>query len=560
MTDNKRQENAVLEVASSLDQMRISPDLLLADFADLDFDLFSADFPRDFSNGVNATADDKTNPIPTPPTSPSRKRGADPRSMEMNPHKQNTIAGGYGGPSASFQKCNQSNPFVRPVTATFNGAHRAKLQSSIYPEVPSSLKKRSGGALLNMSRFRPRLGLKNAAVECKDQKRLSTCGVRVDHENFCLSNQFGIVKCFRDLGGSLLERLAAFGTPRGNFILALGLPWQQTLLSSLIAAVRNVTFRKHCYDEHVRSLTTSCPSLMSIKLKRCNGITDKSLHYLSACRQLHTLDISFCRKITDEGLRALACTQSLRCLDLSGSRLVTESGLVKFLGRCEDLRSINVSYCVHQVTDQVLECLSGCLQLRDANFTDCVNVTDHGLLLLTSKCTTTSNPLSRSLRTVSLYNCKRITDAGLHSLARCPDLCSLDIFNCALVTDSPFRDLASNCLNLSAISLRRCTNITGKCLRELATLAQLQVLDVSFCSRLDGEALMHLCRCPRLHTLKLAHCTRVTLDSLQQLVSCCPIRALDISYCHKRLSLCELPPYVKLETCRKLQDEAWKFL
>ena len=484
MADGKGQENSVCEVASSLDQIRISPDLLLADFADLDFGLFSADSPRNFSNGVNVTVDDKTDPIPTPPTSPSRKRGADPRSMEMNPHKQNTIAGGYGGPSASFQKCNQSNPFTRPVTSGLDGTNRAKWQISVYPELRSSLKKRPGGTLRNMLRFRPRLRLKNAAIECNDPKRFSPCGVHVDQENFRLSNQFGIVKCFRDLGGSLLERLAAFGTPRGNFILALGLPWQQTLLSALIAAVRNVTFRKRCYDEHVRSLISACPSLMSIKLKRCNGITDKSLHYLSACRLLHTLDISFCRKITDIGLRALACTQNLRYLDMSGSRLVTESGLVEFLSRCEDLRSINLSYCAHQVTDQVLECLSGCLELCDVNFTDCVNVTDHGLLLLTSKCTTTSNPFSRSLRKVSLYNCKRITDVGLHSLARCQDLCSLDIFNCALVSDLPFRDLTSNCLNLSAISLRRCANITGKCLQELATLTQLQA-SASFPCKFD---------------------------------------------------------------------------
>ena len=87
-----------------------------------------------------------------------------------------------------------------------------------------------------------------------------------------------------------------------------------------------------------------------------------------------------------------------------------------------------------------------------------------------------------------------------------------------------------------------------------------QVLDVSFCCRLDDAALIQLCQCPRLHTLKLAHCTLVTPDSLQQLVSRCPIRALDISYCHKRLSLCEFPPYVKLEAFRKLQVKEWKFL
>ena len=483
MTDYK-QENAVLEVASSLDQIRISPDLLFADLADVD--LFFTDFPRKFSKGVNATVDGTADPIPTPPTSPSRKRGADPRSMEMNPHKQNTIAGGYDGPSASFQICNQSHPFVHPMRATLNIASRERI-SRACSVLSSPTKKRTGGRLQNMPRSRPRLQRKRDAVDCNDSKLISAFTVDVDPaamflESFCQSNKYGIVKCFRDLGGSLLERLAAFGTPRGNFILALGLPWQQTLLSALIAAVRNVTFRKRCFDEHVRSLASTCPSLMSIKLKRCNSITDKSLQYLSACRQLHTLDISFCRKITDVGLRALACTHSLRCLDLSGNRLVTELGLIEFLGRCEDLRSINLSYCARQVTDKVLQCLGRCLELCDVNFTECNNVTDRGLLLLTSKWAAMSKPPSRSLRKVSLYNCKQITDVGLHSLTRCKDLRSLDIFNCSLVTDSPFRDLARNCLNLSAISLRRCTNITGKCLRELATLTQLQASDPLFCA------------------------------------------------------------------------------
>ena len=80
----------------------------------------------------------------------------------------------------------------------------------------------------------------------------------------------------------------------------------------------------HVNDQHVRVLA-SLP-LFSLKLDRCEGITDESLLALASCSTLGDLDVSECDLITDAGLQFLSGSK-LMFLNCSACDRVTAVGL-----------------------------------------------------------------------------------------------------------------------------------------------------------------------------------------------------------------------------------------
>ena len=63
---------------------------------------------------------------------------------------------------------------------------------------------------------------------------------------------------------------------------------------------------------------------------------------------------------------------------------------------------------------------------------------------------------------INLYNCRKMTDAGVSALARgCPQLTSINLDRCNKMTDAGLSALARGCPQLTSIDLLGCYNITS---------------------------------------------------------------------------------------------------
>ncbi|KNC55009.1 hypothetical protein, variant [Thecamonas trahens ATCC 50062] len=120
-----------------------------------------------------------------------------------------------------------------------------------------------------------------------------------------------------------------------------------------------------------------------------------------------------------------------------------------------------------------------------------------------------------NLTTLNLYNCSNITDAAVVTLAGgCPNLTTLYLDYCSNITDAAVVALAGGCPNLTTLGLRNCSDITDAAVVALAGgCPNLTTLYLNNCSNITDAAVVALAGgCPNLTTLDLNNCSKVTLD------------------------------------------------
>ena len=213
-------------------------------------------------------------------------------------------------------------------------------------------------------------------------------------------------------------------------------------------------------------------SLRELSLGSCAGISDGSLRAIGAIEALQLLDLSFCGDVTDAGLEHLRGLKNLRRLNLAGTAL-TDAGLAS-IGELTALEELDVS---------------GDLIRRGS-------LDGSGLRHLKA--------LTR-LRRLSLYN-TFVDDAGLHALEKLPALEALNLGDTWIGPDGLSRLGALK--ELRELRLAYCGGIDDSALEALATLTQLEDLDLAFCRITDAGA-EHLAGMRKLHRLVLTG-TRIT--------------------------------------------------
>ncbi|KAL6597330.1 hypothetical protein ACP70R_046770 [Stipagrostis hirtigluma subsp. patula] len=138
-------------------------------------------------------------------------------------------------------------------------------------------------------------------------------------------------------------------------------------------------------DDGITQIAQGCPMLESINLSYCTGITDRSLMALSKCGRLNTLEIRGCHKVSSTGISEIAVgCRLLSKLDIKKCFGINDAGMLYLSQFSHSLRQINLSYC--SVTDIGLLSLSSICGLQNITIVHLSGITPRGLIAALMVC------------------------------------------------------------------------------------------------------------------------------------------------------------------------------
>ena len=129
-------------------------------------------------------------------------------------------------------------------------------------------------------------------------------------------------------------------------------------------------------DKEVLALS-NLPGLTDLNLYDCYSMTSEALRALSGLTALAKLDLSYCPNVTTEVLRAVSCLTALNRLSLSHCENVTTEGL-RAVSCLSALTSLDLGYCIN-MTSEGLRAICGLTALSKLDLANCPNVTDEVL-------------------------------------------------------------------------------------------------------------------------------------------------------------------------------------
>jgi hypothetical protein len=230
-----------------------------------------------------------------------------------------------------------------------------------------------------------------------------------------------------------------------------------------------------------------------------------------------------CHRLTHSGL--------VNLLSFSPVDILTSSSPLEYF------QLLDLSGCSAVVTDDLLRLIgqNSSFHLKIVSLRDCFRLTDVGLHWLT---VTTPPPLGLTWSPTSLSgsssNSRGGGGGGVHRGGSCDSLTSLDLSGCGQITNRGVSSLAFHVSHLDELHLQGCTRVTSE---SIALLAQncraLKILNLQGCVRIDDVAIDELTRhCFDLEVLNLQGCRRLTDASLFAIAcNCSNLASLDIRHC-----------------------------
>ncbi|CAG5958170.1 unnamed protein product [Menidia menidia] len=259
------------------------------------------------------------------------------------------------------------------------------------------------------------------------------------------------------------------------------------------------------------------PFVIHLNLRGCSSLNWPSLKFISECKNLQELNVSECFNLTDTMVQRLVegCP-CLLYLNLSCT-FVTNKTLKELSRSCISLQYLSLAYCC-RFTDKGFLYLTtgkGCRNLIHLNLSGCTQITLNGFRHISVGCP--------SLREVVINDMPTLTDG------------------CILLTDVGWKALCSSSKGLCRLHTAGCPRITDQGLRSVATLKNLQYLDISLCSRVSDVGIQYLvdgCSANKLHELNVSHCPQITDISVRRIAQrLCKLYHLNLSYCGRLTNL-----------------------
>ncbi len=294
-------------------------------------------------------------------------------------------------------------------------------------------------------------------------------------------------------------------------------------------------------------------------------IDDKSLDDIGSLVELRELDMGVTR-VSSPGLTALTSLKKLRVLELSGRRIndtaTTAIGLLPSL--------VQLSLSGTRVTDKGLAALATLSRLKalglsgtriEGSTLDKLAVLPDLACLDLADTDITGDSVGRlsafrKLKALNLENCPLVVDASTVHLARLTSLQGLVLrktgFEKTSITGIGLARLATlsqlQHLNLSA------TRINDEAIVPLTKLKQLRSLDLGL-TGLGNAGLVHLAKLPRLESLVVMYQegfggTKVTADGLQHLAEHKTLSGLDLT--GTKISDADLPKFRAVANLKQL--------
>jgi F-box/leucine-rich repeat protein 14 len=347
--------------------------------------------------------------------------------------------------------------------------------------------------------------------------------------------------------------------------LKLSDPWPSDLLTlkryPLLTSVAVV----HATPEILRDLaeTEGMERLLDLSMDMAEPVTTAAVEAI-ACKlpMLRSLKLAY-SGITDAGVRALARLKHLRELRIVADAAITEAGLLS-------LRLILPGLQVLEITGNITDAFLGALGpgLRELSLWNCPRVTAAGL-----------EAVARlgNLEDLALRRCGPVDATCLRRLTRLRRLRLQGVRGCRHVLPSLHRPealvledsdvgdadlrLVRGFGELRHLGLRGSRGVTDAGLRcTLGALRHLRRLDLGSCYKLTDEGLHGLDQLGDLEHLDLSLCSRVTDAGLRGLGGLRKLKNLDLSCCPAVTdkTLEQAPPgilHLNLHNCVALTDE-----
>ncbi|KAI8609005.1 hypothetical protein BC830DRAFT_1152780 [Chytriomyces sp. MP71] len=334
-----------------------------------------------------------------------------------------------------------------------------------------------------------------------------------------------------------------------------------------LSAASNLTFRAMealgYYISPHRLTTLNLNQTVFQDVTAIPAVTNALVELFKLQKNLESVHMSggVCGAVEDAVLTSIAehCNARLDTLDVSEAVNITDAGAHRVARECIQLSNANFKGCSNltdlTVRSFVPETEAGTSKLRSLNMGLCNKITDASIELLASLCTLDPTGTSPSgLHTIKLSGCFDITDATLHHLASAiqrqhppnqphPASGSLRLLcfsGCYKITPLALQTLTYHLPFLESINLYSCPSMNNAAIAQLARACpRLLSLVVSKCPAGDVAAQAIARHCPRLHTLYLsflsvppaagAHLTDMGVRAL--LEGCRGLKLLDLSRC-----------------------------
>ncbi|XP_048583143.1 F-box/LRR-repeat protein 2-like [Nematostella vectensis] len=259
---------------------------------------------------------------------------------------------------------------------------------------------------------------------------------------------------------------------------------------------------------------------------RNGGLTDDI--FLGVLRRgtasLVSLDLSASASLlTDFAVHCIArhC-RNLKFVDLTGVEVSTSS-LKSLSQKCTLLETIKIRRCYKAGEKGFWWLFKQCQCLKHVDISESKRITGQCFFMLPA-----------SMESLNLRECARITDVGLKYVGmRCQNLKIINISECFSLTDAGFLELTQNCSNIEALTfVQPPKTVTIHGLRSIENLKRLRELNISQCAAVSDEFLFALGQsCICLTSLNIEACGPAITDAgLQSLAPCFQLKKLVISY------------------------------
>ncbi|XP_008299140.1 F-box/LRR-repeat protein 13 [Stegastes partitus] len=263
-------------------------------------------------------------------------------------------------------------------------------------------------------------------------------------------------------------------------------------------------------DTVVQKIVEGCPCLLYLNLS-CTLITNKTLQELSrSCLSLQYLSLAYCRRFTDKGFLYLTTGKGWR-----------------------NLIHLNLSGCTQMTVNGFRYISTGCPALKEIVINDMPTLSDSCVLALLAKC--------NCLSAISLLDAPHLSDIAFKAIAEAAKLKTFSTESNNQLTDVSWKALCSNSQGLRRLHAAKCPRMTDASLKSVATLKNLEYLDVSFCSRVSDVGIQYLTEgssVTKLEELNISHCSNITDASVMRIAQrFCKLYHLDLSYCERLTDL-----------------------
>ncbi|XP_071358182.1 F-box and leucine-rich repeat protein 13 isoform X2 [Trachinotus anak] len=266
------------------------------------------------------------------------------------------------------------------------------------------------------------------------------------------------------------------------------------------------------------------PFVIHLNLRGCTSLTWPSLKCISECRNLQELNVSECFNVTDMMVqRIVEGCPCLLYLNLSCT-LVTNKTLRELSRNCLNLQYLSLAYC-YRFTDKGFLYLTtgkGCHNLIHLNLSGCTQA-------LLSRCC--------CLSAISLLDARHLSDMAFKAIAEVTTLKTFSTEGNNQLSDVSWKALCSSSQGLCRLHAAECPRMTDTSLKSVATLKNLQYLDISLCNKVSDAGIKYLTEgssVTKLRELNVSHCSHITDISVMRIAQrLCKLHHLNLSYCER---------------------------